>query len=125
MYCKYCGKKIDEDSRFCNFCGKKTGESTLISMIKISKAGVKTYLYTLWLCVNFCFYLFGGQGYTTYDFLGRSTTYYAANYLYPNGPIRIYWGTNYYDITDFIFYVVIVPLALLSLYKLFRIWKKK
>lgn len=23
MFCKYCGKKIDDDSVFCRFCGKK------------------------------------------------------------------------------------------------------
>ena len=23
MFCKYCGKRIDDDSIFCNFCGKK------------------------------------------------------------------------------------------------------
>lgn len=23
MFCKYCGKKIDDDSVFCMFCGKK------------------------------------------------------------------------------------------------------
>ena len=23
MYCKSCGKKIDEDSKFCSFCGTK------------------------------------------------------------------------------------------------------
>ena len=22
MYCKYCGKKIDNDSIFCSYCGK-------------------------------------------------------------------------------------------------------
>lgn len=25
MYCKYCGKSIDEDSTFCRFCGKPQG----------------------------------------------------------------------------------------------------
>ena len=23
MYCKNCGKKIDDDSKFCRFCGEK------------------------------------------------------------------------------------------------------
>ncbi|MBI9067577.1 MAG: zinc ribbon domain-containing protein [Salinivirgaceae bacterium] len=23
MYCKECGKQIDEDSKFCSFCGAK------------------------------------------------------------------------------------------------------
>lgn len=28
MYCKYCGKQIDDDSRFCNHCGKPLVETT-------------------------------------------------------------------------------------------------
>ena len=23
IYCKYCGNKIDSDSKYCNYCGKK------------------------------------------------------------------------------------------------------
>jgi TM2 domain-containing membrane protein YozV/RNA polymerase subunit RPABC4/transcription elongation factor Spt4 len=29
MFCKHCGKKIDEDSAFCNFCGKSTSSQTV------------------------------------------------------------------------------------------------
>lgn len=28
MYCKYCGKEIDEDSCFCRYCGKEVGAET-------------------------------------------------------------------------------------------------
>lgn len=27
MYCKYCGKEIDDNSNFCRFCGKETVET--------------------------------------------------------------------------------------------------
>lgn len=29
MYCKYCGKEIDADSRFCRYCGREVGAETL------------------------------------------------------------------------------------------------
>lgn len=124
MYCKHCGKEIAEDSKFCNFCGKETGVTSIFSKIKKPKVGVKTYLYILWFCIHFCMYLFGGQGYIKYREWARDDVYYASDYLYPDGPFRIYWGANYYDITDLIFYVVVVPLVLFTLYKLYRIWKR-
>ena len=27
MFCKYCGKKIDKNSKFCEFCGRPIGKS--------------------------------------------------------------------------------------------------
>lgn len=32
MFCKYCGKEINNDSVFCRYCGKQVNES-----IKLSK----------------------------------------------------------------------------------------
>ena len=55
----------------------------------------------------------------------RRTGLWHINYLYPNGPIRIYWGANYYDKTDLIFYVIIVPLGIYALIKLYSIYKSK
>ena len=26
VYCRYCGKLIDEDALFCTYCGKKQGD---------------------------------------------------------------------------------------------------
>jgi uncharacterized membrane protein YvbJ len=31
MYCKYCGKSIDNDSIYCSYCGRKIGEEEDIS----------------------------------------------------------------------------------------------
>lgn len=28
MYCKYCGKKIDDDSIFCSYCGKNISKNS-------------------------------------------------------------------------------------------------
>lgn len=37
MYCKNCGKKIDDDSKFCRFCGEKTDAQKNITNIDIRK----------------------------------------------------------------------------------------
>ena len=34
MYCKYCGKQIDDDSVYCRYCGKKVGENTEVAETK-------------------------------------------------------------------------------------------
>ena len=37
MYCKNCGKKIDDDSKFCRFCGEKTDAQENFTNIDIRK----------------------------------------------------------------------------------------
>lgn len=37
MYCKNCGKKIDDDSKFCRFCGEKTDAQKNFTNIDIRK----------------------------------------------------------------------------------------
>ncbi len=32
MYCKFCGKQIDDNSRFCKFCGKKLVETRKVNI---------------------------------------------------------------------------------------------
>jgi uncharacterized membrane protein YvbJ len=50
MYCKKCGKQIDDDSMFCSFCGTKVGKETNIEkkaipekMIKFSDTLIEDY----------------------------------------------------------------------------------
>jgi len=42
MYCKYCGKVIDDDSTFCQHCGKPLGQETSAPEIHTPKAEPKT-----------------------------------------------------------------------------------
>ncbi len=42
MYCKYCGKAIDDDSTFCQHCGKPIGQETSAPEIHTPKAEPKT-----------------------------------------------------------------------------------
>ncbi len=41
MYCKYCGKQIDEDSLFCAACGKALSDGERPSAVVTTKKGKK------------------------------------------------------------------------------------
>lgn len=43
MYCKHCGKEIDQDSRFCRFCGKVVEETKQIQDVHIDTISQKTH----------------------------------------------------------------------------------
>lgn len=34
MYCKFCGKELEENSKFCNYCGKQLEENSVKSTIE-------------------------------------------------------------------------------------------
>ena len=42
MYCKHCGKVIDDDSTFCQHCGKPLGQETSAPEIHTLEAEPKT-----------------------------------------------------------------------------------
>lgn len=35
MYCKYCGKKVKDDSNFCKFCGEEIGEAIQETAVEV------------------------------------------------------------------------------------------
>ena len=67
MYCKFCGKQIEDDSLFCKFCGKKVSSrsisnpsSKMINILDGFKALSKSYqvsiiLYSIWFLGWICF----------------------------------------------------------------------
>lgn len=128
MYCKHCGKEIAEYSKYCNLCGKPVKD--IKPSFKFPKLGVIGYIYILWFIIHFCLFLFGGQGYTVqygeyWHGMSIDKKYSPSDYLYPDGPIRIYWGTNYYDITDLIFYVIVLPVVASIICRLYKILRQK
>ena len=122
MYCKHCGKEIADDSKFCQFCGGKQDilsdstknaesdtkkESTRGKVIEIPT--IKTnfsdktkwilFGYGIWFVFNL-YWLFAGD-----------KSEYAASYFQPFADVP--WEKeSYYDITEFIVYVIGVPLAI-------------
>lgn len=119
MYCKYCGKNIANDSNFCQRCGRKqdividstkkeeitsmkdnhNGKIIEIPTIKTNYSEKTKWIilgYGIWLTFNlFC--LFAGNKFNaTEHFL----------------PFSDEWGLSYYDISEFIVYIVGLPLVI-------------
>lgn len=116
MYCKYCGKEITDDSKFCHHCGKNLAMTEEKSTDKENRGGIvgqyvvknkQTLLvYAIWLVLNILLYCFG-----------QTPEYYIKNqhdYFYPftlNNYTTLFY-VGYYDITELIVYVILIPLLL-------------
>ena len=118
MYCKHCGKEIDDNSTFCKHCGKSQGNT---------QKGITSkpvwIIYLIWTLANL--YLLMGEKYGD-----------AASYLFPYGYIRpkriildipsgFYWNKSLYDFSDFIVYVFVIPAILYGIYWLYNKIRKK
>lgn len=118
MYCKHCGKEIDNDSSFCKHCGKKlcspfvSSDAVGYRVVKTILSDTKWFVYSIWFVVNLCC-LFG---------LKDGNEYY---HLYP----RLSYEHNafslrYYQFTDFMVYAVLVPATLFLGYHYFKLHTK-
>ena len=101
MYCKHCGKQIDENSEFCKHCGKSQNNSN--KEFKNKSIWI-IIIYIIWALSNF--YLLMGE-----------KDIKASSYFFPFTKINSdYWGENwnknYYDYSEFIVYVFILPVIL-------------
>ena len=135
MFCKYCGKQIAEDSIFCKFCGRKqdNGESIysdqptadytrmnkkshdfLSSIFKwykklSKKQKIVFYVFAAWFLIHL-FLLTLGEG---------------VNGFFPFAVVHnnIYYSNFYapcYDISEFVFYVVLLPFLIFIIYKFIK-----
>ena len=114
MYCKHCGKEIADDSKFCQHCGGKLdkdvevikGEAPIdeITSKLFSNLNKKyLYAYIIWVIINTILLCLGDSDYSTnmfYPFTGYS-----------------YFDSSYYDLSEFITYVILIPLLLWLLVK--------
>ena len=92
MYCKHCGKEITGDSKFCSHCGKSqdnTNNTLTNKPIWI--------IYLIWAVANL--YLLMGE-----------KDYYASEYFFLISDYEdAQWNKEYYDFSEFITYVFILP----------------
>ena len=116
MYCKHCGKEIDDNSSYCKYCGKAQDNrvSTPNGLIDfISKKPILS-SYILWVIINIiCLWRDEKVG-----------EYY--NILYPKfwlgdeEGINDYFDLKYYQITDFMVYTILIPLVIFLGYHYFK-----
>jgi len=136
MYCKHCGKEISNDSYFCRYCGgsqtdyltananeEKEVQQIQEKVIKIplvkSNLAKKTKWWIvgsgLWVVINL-YWLFAGHK--------RSA---ASEHFLPftNKFLKSGYFVEYYDITEFIVYVIGLPLIIWGIYMLVKNRAKK
>ena len=105
MYCKYCGNEIEDNSSFCKHCGKATNGS---NSKLLSKPGWVVYL--IWTISNL--YLLMGEKLEK-----------ASEYFYPftfssyYGNKHYNWDKYFYDFSEFIVYVFILPVICYIVYR--------
>lgn len=107
MYCKHCGKEIADDSRFCQHCG-----GNITGPIRKNNYSI-LFLYTIWVVFNLCLLLpstFYGASEWFYPFTKHEESYcYYSNF-----------NENFYDGSEFVVYVILIPLAIFTGYKVFQ-----
>ena len=102
MYCKHCGREIDDNSTFCKYCGKPQDNS---NMSLINKP--IWIIYLIWAIANL------------YLLMGEKRDY-CSEYFFPcifNDESDAPWNKLYYDFSEFLFYVFILPSILYVVYK--------
>ena len=104
MYCKHCGREIDDNSSFCKYCGKpqdNTNNSLTNKPLWI--------IYLIWAVSNL--FLLLGEKYED-----------APDYFFPciwdEWDAR--WNKESYDFTEFITYVFILPFICYVIYMVYR-----
>ena len=86
MYCKHCGKKIDDNSSFCKHCGK--------SQVSNPKN-------------------FGAVPHQIYD----DEYYYSVT---TELITELIWDKDFYDFSEFLVYVFIIPAIIFFIYRRFK-----
>ena len=109
MFCKYCGKGIEEDSTYCKYCGKDN---------KSQKGIISKPVWIIYLIWSFSH---------LYLLMGCKSGQ-PASYFYPFTAHKEYfgfesfreyymWDKYWYDYSEFIVYVFILPAILFIVYK--------
>lgn len=111
MYCKHCGREIDDNSSFCKYCGKSQDNrvSTSNGLVDFVTNRPIVSLYILWVIINVVCLCRGDKNGEYYDL------------LYPRFCLDDdYFDLDYYQITDFIVYTILIPLVLFLGYHYFK-----
>ena len=129
MYCIECGAQIPENSKFCSHCGKRQDESQPSLKEQLAEHIIEKEItrqvieehkksldyqflrkamgwYLAWVLLHFCLLLIGSK-----DILGKSSWNYG---FWPFSD-----GIEYYDIREFLVYIIL-PAAILIILSMVR-----
>lgn len=108
MYCKHCGQIIDDNSQFCSHCGKSQDNSNN----SLTKKTVWV-IYFIWAIANL-FLLMGDKEADASDyffpFTANEHTMIGSSYIGN-------WYKDYYDFSEFVVYVGLIPIFLYVVYR--------
>lgn len=127
MYCKYCGKRILDNSRYCNYCGANQNGSSIRIKQFVHDHKKISYTYFGWCLIHIGFFLFSRPKGS-----GRGGYYDLSDGFYPfreSISSMIKYGhvefslldIDVYDFSELFFYTVFLPIII---YGVFLLWKK-
>lgn len=121
MYCKHCGREIDDNSSYCKYCGKSQDNRVPTSNSLIDFVNKKPILssYILWVIINLVC-LCRGNKTGEYYYLLYPKFFLEKNYDYYNYNDSNVFDLGNYQITDFIVYAILIPLVLFLGYHYFK-----
>ena len=106
MYCKHCGREIDDNSSYCKYCGKpqdNTNNTLTNKPVWI--------IYLIWAVSNL------------YLLMGIKDDE-ASEYFFPcisdDNASYMQWNKSYYDFSEFIIYVFLLPFICYVIYRIYR-----
>lgn len=123
MYCKNCGKEIPDDSKFCQHCGSsQTKQGNYINFLSKYYNKYKNYIgiYAIWVVTNIILYYYGTDG--GEGIMVRRDVFYPFTYYKDDFP---YFDSRFYDITELLFYSILLPLVLIYGIKFYKKWSEK
>ena len=130
MYCRYCGKELPNDSNFCPNCGADQNLSkNKSSRIRISEfinnQKVIIYVYLTWILLHITLFISSSKDNSAGFYPWNKPLNDMLSYLGGGKPsyfsFEYSWFDKYnvYDISEFFFYTILLPLLLVGLVKLF------
>ncbi len=119
MYCKHCGREIDDNSSFCKYCGKPQDNrvSTPNGLVDfVTKRPIMS-SYILWVIINVICLWRGDKIGEHYNLLYPRI---CLDNMWSDSVTRDYFNLDNYQITDFIIYAILIPLVLYLGYHYFK-----
>ena len=112
MFCRYCGKEIEEDSYFCRYCGKnieKIGYTSNKNYVKkFTSLSIKIQI----VIIFYCLWFVGFLSFVLFD--------YDYDYEYDYE-----YGYSYENIALFFLWVIFIPCIIFSLWYIWKLIKRK